>query len=107
MSLQSMLYDVPLYRTSCLPQQEIDIVILCSNDDIKHINTVFSNYKIKLVISAKQKSKSTFYDNIQIDFDLQQILNLQNCSIIIFDTMQNIPLLLYFLEKLSKSATIA
>ena len=50
MSLESMLHSAQLYRSSCLPQAESDVVVLCSNEDIQYINTVFSNYKIQLVI---------------------------------------------------------
>jgi FkbM family methyltransferase len=102
MSLSSMLHNTPLYRPACLPQPGRDIIILYSNDDIQNINSIFKNYKIQLVISAKQLNEASYYDRIHISCDFEKILNFSGCCIVIFSTTENYPLLFFFSEEIRK-----
>lgn len=84
-----MLFNTPLYQPNSLPPQNSDVIILCSNDDIKHISDVFYEYSVRLIISDK-------------DSDFKQIFNYSNCHIVIFSSEFNFGLLYYFNNKLNE-----
>ena len=104
MSLTQMLYNAPLYQPVKFPPPKSNVIILCSNDDIKYIPEVFKEYNIKLVISDKPSSEKIILDNdaIQVDYDLQKIFNYQNCHIIIFSHRWDYDILLRFSRRLFK-----
>lgn len=104
MSLTSMLYNVPLYQQVNLPPPKSNIIILCSNDDVKYIPSVFVDYTVRLVISnmASEEKIRSGSKIIPIDFDFTKIFSLPYCYIVIFCSQMNTALLCFFNRELNK-----
>ena len=105
MSLSSMLYNIPLYQPVGTPPDESEIIVLCPQEDIKHILTTFPNHKIRLIISNKlqeQKFLSNNTKTIPIDADFTKILDFPQCYIIIFCYKINLGILNWFYLQLQQ-----
>jgi FkbM family methyltransferase len=96
--------NTPLYQPTNLPPAQSNIIVLCSNDDIKNIPDVFHDYNVKLVITDKPSDEKIILSNntIQVDSDLTKIFEYLNCYIVIFCPTINDSMLFVLNRKLNE-----
>lgn len=103
MSLTAHLLNLPLCSPTALPPEHSEIVILCPHNDIKYIPDVFSNYKIRLIISNTPPPHDLEQNkNLPIATDIAKILDFQTCYLVVFCSQPDFDVLHWAFSSLEK-----
>ena len=103
MSLTSRLLNIPLWSPIAMPPENSNIIILCTYKDIQYLPDIFSNYRIKLIITNTTENLIIeSKEEILVDTDPAKIIAFPECHTVIFCSEPNFDTLHWAYSNLAK-----